>query len=72
MDDDLNVANLLETRAERAPTTQNFAARLTRRRRKEKQFTPLTGLALTAVVVALAIVIISGRSGRLVHVMERY
>jgi len=71
MDEDLNVGNLLETRAERAPRTQSSAPRLLTPTRKHKRVSPV-GLAVAAVVVAVAILIISGKTGRRVHVMETY
>jgi hypothetical protein len=45
---------------------------LPRRARKGKQSTSGTGLAIAAVVLALAILVISGKTGRRIHVMERY
>jgi hypothetical protein len=70
MDEDLNVGNLLETRAERAPRTQSSEPRLLTPTHKHKHAFPV-GLAIAA-VVAVAILIISGKTGRRVHVMERY
>jgi hypothetical protein len=72
MDDDLNVGNLLETRTERAPTTERSEARLPRPMRNQRQFTPVVGVAIAAAVAALAIVMFSQVSGRRVHIMERY
>lgn len=70
MDEDLNVGNLLETRAERAPRTESSQPRplTTTHRHKNAGLR----LAIAAVVVALAGLIISRKTGRRVHVMERY
>jgi hypothetical protein len=72
MDEDLNVGNLLETRAERAPTTQTSHPMLLITAHKGRQSSPITVLAIGAVMVALGIILISAKSGRRVHVMERY
>jgi hypothetical protein len=71
MDEDLNVGNLSETRAERAPATQTPAAMLPPRR-KDKQSSPMTAWVVAAVAVAFAIIVISAKRGKRVHVMERY
>jgi hypothetical protein len=67
MDDDLNVGNLLETRAERAPSTESSGPL-----RPEKRGSSLAGFTVAAVIVALAVIVISANSGRRVPVMERY
>jgi hypothetical protein len=69
MDDDLNVGNLLETRAERAPTTEASGVSPDARAGKRASF---SGVTLAAIFVALAVLIISANSGRRVHVMEKY
>jgi hypothetical protein len=71
MDEDLNVGNLLETRAERAPRTESSELKLVSPTYKHKQAAPV-GLAIAVVVVAVAVLVISGNRGRKVHVMERY
>ncbi len=70
MDEDLNVGNLLETRAERAPRTQSSERLLTPTPRHKHGSS--VGLAITAVVIAVAVLIISGKTVRRVHVGERY
>jgi hypothetical protein len=69
MDADLNVENLLETRAERAPRTDPAWGQS---RRREQKHSLAAGVAIAAAFAALAILIFSGRSGRQVHVLERY
>lgn len=71
MDDDLNVGNLLETRAERAPTTESSGAVLPAVR-PDKRVSALAAFAVAAIFVALAVIIVSANSGRRVPVMERY
>ncbi len=70
MDEDLNVGNLLDTRAERAPRTQSSEPALISRN-KLKQPSRVR-LAIGALAVAVAILIISGKRSRRVHVIERY
>jgi hypothetical protein len=70
MDDDLNVGNLLETRAERAPATETSGAMLPDARAGKR--TLFSGVTIAAIFVALAVLIISANSGRRVHVMEKY
>ena len=67
MDDDLNVGNLFETRAERAPITESFASM-----RPNKRGASLAGFTVAAIILALAVIVISANSGRRVPVMERY
>jgi hypothetical protein len=67
MDDELNVGNLLETRAERAPTTEVLPAAHT-----DKRTSSIAGFTVAAIVVALAIIIFAANTSRQVHVMERY
>jgi hypothetical protein len=67
MEDDLNVENLLETRAERAPRTEAAWGRSAHR--DKPSFS--AGVAVFAALTALAILFFSGRSGRR-HVLERY
>jgi hypothetical protein len=71
MDDDLNVGNLLETRAERAPATLASGASLPGGRIGKRSIS-LAGFTVAAILVALAIAVISANSGRRVHVIERY
>lgn len=71
MDEDLNVGNLLETRAERAPRTQSSEPRLLSPTHKHKHAFP-GGLAIAALVVAVAVLIISGKTRNRVHVIEKY
>ncbi|MGH7926798.1 MAG: hypothetical protein ACREQV_03280 [Candidatus Binatia bacterium] len=72
MDDDLNVGNLLETHAERTPATQRAEPLPRTRAPKHKAPFPVTAWTIAAVIAVLAMVMISGTSGRRVHVMERY
>jgi hypothetical protein len=73
MDDDLNVGNLLETRLERAPSSQSTDPLAVTSALKGKVAVPLTALALAAVVVVVAVVVISGTAGgRRVPMAERY
>jgi hypothetical protein len=63
MDDDLNVGNLLETRSERAPSSQSTDPLAVTPELKGRAGGALSVLALAAVVVVLAIVVISGNTG---------
>jgi hypothetical protein len=70
MEDDLNVENLLETRAERAAQSETVWA-LHGRRNKE-QLSLSVAVACAAALTAVAILLFSGRRRRRGHVIERY
>jgi hypothetical protein len=69
---DLNVGNLLETHAERAPDTQASEPVPLSYAQKHRQSLSTAALTIAAVVVVLVIVAFSSKTGRRVHVMERY
>ena len=72
MDEDLNVGNLLETHAERAPATQSFEPLPLSYAQKRSKSLPTTAWAIAAVIVVIAIIALSGKTGRRAHVMEKY
>ena len=72
MDEDLNVGNLLETHAGRAPTTESSQPVPLSYAQKHKPSLARTALTIAAVVAVLLIVAFSGKTGRRVHVMEKY
>jgi hypothetical protein len=69
MEDDLNVENLLETRAERA--AQSETAWAPRSRRNKEQLSLSVAVACAAALTVVAILLFS-RQSRRVHVIERY
>jgi len=71
MDEDLNVGNLLETHAGRAPATQSSEPLPLSYAQKRSKSRPTTALVIAVVIVVLAVAL-SGKSGRRAHVMETY
>ena len=72
MEDDLNVENLLEEHAERAPVSPGAGAISGTRVVKRKSPFTMTAWAIAAAVAVLATVMISGSGSKRGPVMERY